>query len=97
MTKKISNNEIVSASITQDNEKLAILNKQLDDLANEKKKIVDAKLKVAEDIKQKINTLSSENNVFIGIILSKEDIAEIVKLALNTNEQVTIECAVYIK
>ena len=90
-------NEIVSASITQDNEKLAILNKQLDDLANEKKKIVDAKLKVAEDIKQKINTLSSENNVFIGIILSKEDIAEIVKLALNTNEQVTIECAVYIK
>jgi hypothetical protein len=70
---------------------------ELDIIELEAKKELELEQKLLEDTEAQIKSICEEKELFCGIILTQEDIVEIVKLALRTNENITIPFRVYFK
>jgi hypothetical protein len=81
----------------KEKDRLNELDDQLKTINQERQKLLDFKIEKAKKVKDQIDQILKENNLFGGIILRKEDVVGIVSKALETNEQITIEYSVYIK
>lgn len=53
-------------------------------------------LAIIDTMKDHINSLSSENGLFIGVILTPEDILGIVQLAMERKENIKIPFNIYL-
>jgi hypothetical protein len=83
------------------------LNAQAKELAEQKERLEATEKLRQEAIKEEqeflaeltsnINKIGDDNGLFIGIVLSKEDIVSIIDLALRTNESVKIPFNLYLK
>lgn len=47
------------------------------------------------DVTSKINEICDEENIFCGVVLTTEDLLEIVRLAIAKNENITIPFRLY--
>lgn len=66
--------------------------KQTEQLLKESEK---EELDLVENIRTQINQISESNNLFCGIILTIEDITNIIKVAIESKDQIKIPFQLY--
>ncbi len=54
-------------------------------------------IKILEDATNRIKAITEEKELFCGAVLTKDDILQIVAMAMSTNENITIPFKLYFK
>ena len=50
-----------------------------------------------EDVTKQINKLCEDNNLFCGVILTTDDLISVIRMAIQSKENVTIPFRIYVK
>ncbi len=91
LTKVKEINSTIIDKTKEINDAAAALNK----LEEERKLAIEEEAKSIEELKQNIDDLCKEKDVFCGIILTLDDITNIIKLAVQTQENIKIPYNIY--
>lgn len=76
-------------------EKALELKKQAEEAIALLKQAEEEEAQLIKDTETKIKEIADANNVYCGVILTKEDILGIVSLAIDTNENIKIPFRIY--
>ena len=69
--------------------------KRLREIAELEERSLKEEAKKIEDVKNEISDICKSNDLFCGVILTQQDILEIVKIAMESKENVSIPFQVY--
>lgn len=71
--------------------------KRLEEIERLAKEEEDESIKLLENTSKQIEDIAKEKELFCGVVLTKDDILQIVSLAMDTNENITIPFKLYFK
>jgi hypothetical protein len=90
--KKVEENE---KRVLSNEDKIKKLTEELEKLHKEADQEFEEKLKFLESLEKEVNEICEKNNVFCGVILTSEDILQIIELAMKTKENIKIPFKIF--
>lgn len=71
------------------------MRKQLERIEAEAQQELESEIRLLEEKTNEINTLCAEEELFCGIIITPDDVLQIIKIAIETKENIKIPFRLY--